>query len=169
MTDSTITASPDALATLEARVARLEDLAARLARLEDHEAIRRLLLDYRRHLDAKDFRAYADLFATDGEFVGGPGGEIRAHGREAIFALVDGMRGTLLTDSGGDDVHVAANEVIELDGDRAHVTSTWVYLVRGAGDVPEVSKVGRYDDVVTREDGRWRFLRREAPMDIPAQ
>jgi hypothetical protein len=47
--------------------------------------------------------------------------------------------------------------------------STWVYLVRGAGDVPEVSKIGHYDDVVTREDGAWKFLRREAPMDIPAQ
>jgi uncharacterized protein (TIGR02246 family) len=159
MAEPTAPTAPAALAAIEARLARLEDL----------EAIRRLLLDYRRHLDAKNFRAYADLFAADGEFVAGPGGEIRAQGREAIFALVDGMRGTLLTDTGGDDVHVAVNEVIELDGDRAHVTSTWVYLVRGAGDEPEVSKIGRYDDVVTREDGAWRFLRREAPMDIPSQ
>ena len=89
--------------------------------------------------------------------------------RRAIFELVDGMRGTLLTDAGGDDVHVAVNEVIELDGDRARVTSTWVYLIRAEGDVPEVSKVGHYDDVVTREDGRWKFLRRTAPMDIPSQ
>jgi ketosteroid isomerase-like protein len=145
-----------------------DSLAARVARLEDLESIRRLLLDYRRHLDGKDFRAYADLFAADGEFIAGPEGSIRARGPEAIFALVDGMRGTLLTDAGGDDVHVAVNEVIELDGDRARVTSTWVYLIRGDGDVPEVSKVGHYDDVVTREGGRWKFLRREAPMDIPA-
>ena len=147
----------------------MESIEARIARLEDLEEIRRLLLDYRRHLDGKDFRAYADLFAADGEFVAGPGGQIHATGREAIFALVDGMRGSLLTDVGGDDVHVAVNEVIELDGDRARVTSTWVYLVRAEGDVPEVSKIGHYNDVVTREDGRWKFLRREAPMDIPAQ
>src|SRR5579862_2904124 len=146
-----------------------ESIEARVARLEDLEAIRRLLLDYRRHLDAKDFHAYAELFAAEGEFIAGPDGSIRAQGPEAIFALVDGMRGTLLTDAGGDDVHVAVNEVIELDGDRAHVSSTWVYLIRAAGDVPEVSKVGHYDDVVTREDGRWKFLRRVAPMDIPAQ
>jgi len=145
-----------------------ESLEARVRRLEDLEAIRRLLLDYRRHLDGKDFRAYADLFAAEGEFIAGPDGAIRARGPEAIFALVDGMRGTLLTDRGGDDVHVAVNEVIELEGDRAHVASTWVYLIRGEGDVPEVSKVGHYDDVVTREDGRWKFLRREAPMDIPS-
>jgi uncharacterized protein (TIGR02246 family) len=146
-----------------------ESIEARVARLEDLEAIRRLLLDYRRHLDGKDFRAYSELFAGEGEFIAGPGGEIRAKGPQAIFELVDGMRGTLLTDGGGDDLHVAVNEVIELDGDRATVTSTWVYLIRGEGDVPEVSKIGHYDDVVVREDGRWKFLRRSAPMDIPAQ
>jgi len=143
-----------------------DSLQARLQRLEDLEAIRRLLLDYRRHLDAKDFRGYAELFAADGEFIAGPDDEIRARGPEAIFELVDGMRGTLLTDRGGDDVHVAVNEVIDLDGDRATVTSTWVYFVRGAGSRPEVSKIGSYEDVVTREDGRWKFLRRRAPMDM---
>jgi ketosteroid isomerase-like protein len=145
-----------------------ESIEARVGRLEDLEAIRRLLLDYRRHLDGKDFRAYASLFAAEGEFIAGPEGEIRAKGPADIFALVDGMRGTLLTDAGGDDVHVAVNEVIELDGDRANVTSTWVYLIRADGDLPEVSKVGHYVDVMTREDGGWKFLRREAPMDIPA-
>jgi uncharacterized protein (TIGR02246 family) len=146
-----------------------ESIEERVARLEDLEAIRRLLLDYRRHLDGKDFRAYADLFAAEGEFIGGPGGTIRAKGPQGIFQLVDGMRGTLLTNTGGDDLHVAVNEVIELDGDRAHVTSTWVYLIRGEGDVPEVSKIGHYDDTLTREDGQWKFLARTAPMDIPAQ
>jgi uncharacterized protein (TIGR02246 family) len=144
----------------------VEDLEARVQRLEDLAEIRRLLLEYRRHLDGKDFRAYASLFAADGEFIAGPNGDIRAQGPDGIFALVDGMRGTLLTDAGGDDVHVAVNEVIDLDGDRATVSSTWVYVIRADGDAPEVSKVGRYEDVVTREDGRWRFLRREAPMDI---
>jgi uncharacterized protein (TIGR02246 family) len=144
----------------------MDDLEGRLRRLEDLEQIRRLLLDYRRHLDGKDFRAYAALFAADGEFIAGQHNEIRAKGPDAIFSLVDGMRGTLLTDAGGDDVHVAVNEVIELDGDRATVSSTWVYLIRAEGDAPEVAKVGHYEDVVTREDGRWLFLRREAPMDI---
>jgi uncharacterized protein (TIGR02246 family) len=145
-----------------------ESIEARLARLEDLEEIRALFADYRRHLDGKDFRAYAGLFASDGEFVAGENDTIRATGPEAIFALVDGMRGTLLTDRGGDDVHVAVNEVIELDGDRATATSTWVYLIRGEGDVAEVSKIGHYEDVLTREDGHWKFLRRRAPMDIPS-
>jgi hypothetical protein len=89
-----------------------DTVAVRLRRLEDLEAIRRLFQDYRRHLDRKDFRAYAELFAAEGEFVAGPDGSIRAKGPGAIFELVDGMRGSLLTDKGGDDVHVAVNEVI---------------------------------------------------------
>jgi len=145
-----------------------ESIEARVARLEDLEAIRALLADYRRHLDGKDFRAYASLFAREGEFIAGEDDTIRARGPEAIFALVDGMRGTLLTDRGGDDVHVAVNEVIELDGDRATATSTWVYLIRGGDDAPEVSKIGHYEDLLTREDGGWKFLRRRAPMDIPS-
>ena len=145
-----------------------EALEARLRRLEDVEAIRRLFQDYRRSLDGKDFRAYADLFAVDGEFIAGPEGSIRAKGREDIFALVDGMRGSLLTNETGDDVHVAVNDRIDLDGDRATATSTWVYVLRGDGDVPDVAKVGHYSDVLTREDGHWKFLRREAPTDIPA-
>jgi uncharacterized protein (TIGR02246 family) len=142
-----------------------DSVEARLGRLEDREAIRRLFLDYRRYLDQKDFRAYAELFARDGEFIAGT---MRAKGPDAIFELVDGMLGTLLTERGGDDVHLVANDTIELDGDRATAEVTWVYILRGEGDVPVIAKLGHYNDVLTREDGRWKFLRREAPTDIPA-
>jgi uncharacterized protein (TIGR02246 family) len=138
---------------------------ARLARLEDVEAIHRLMLEYRACLDAKDIRGYAALFAADGEFVAG---DMRATGPQEIFELVDGMRGTLLTDRGGDDVHIVANPTIDVDGDRATADSMWVYIVRGAGDVPVLSKIGSYHDELVREDGRWKFQRREAPTIIPA-
>jgi uncharacterized protein (TIGR02246 family) len=137
----------------------------RLQRLEDVEAIRLLMLEYRACLDAKDIRGYAALFAADGEFIAG---DMRATGPEEIFALVDGMRGTLLTDRGGDDVHIVANPTIEVAGDRATADSMWLYIVRGEDDQPVLSKIGSYHDVFTREDGRWRFLRREAPTIIPA-
>ena len=46
---------------------------ARLRRFEDKEEIAQLLLDYGRHLDARDFAAYAGLFARDGQWKGGFG------------------------------------------------------------------------------------------------
>src|SRR5579859_1101857 len=133
-----------------------DSVETRLGRLEDREAIRRLFLYYRRHLDQKNFRAYAELFAQDGEFIAGT---MRAKGPDAIFELVDGMLGTLLTERGGDDVHLVANDTIELHGDRATAEVTWVYILRGEGDVPVIAKLGHYSDVLTREDGRWKFLR----------
>ena len=50
-----------------------ESVAARLQRFEDKEEIQKLLLDYGRHLDSRDFAAYSALFAKDGEWVGGFG------------------------------------------------------------------------------------------------
>lgn len=137
----------------------------RLRRLEDLEQIRQLQEAYRRALDGKDFRGYAELFAPDGEFVAG---DLEARGPEAILALVEGMVGTLLTERPGDDFHVVSNVEIELDGDRATSTSTWSYYVRGADGQPVLDKLGRYEDVLVRRPEGWRFARRDAPMDVPA-
>ena len=137
---------------------------ARLRRLEDLEEIRALLMEYRRALDEKDFRAYAALFARDGVF---SAGTMKATGPDEIYALVEGMLGTLLTERSGDDFHLVANIAIELDGDRATSTSTWAYVLRER-DTPVLAKLGRYEDELVREDGRWRFQHRHAPSDVPA-
>jgi len=142
-----------------------EGVEARLRRLEDLEEIRALLMEYRRALDEKDFRAYAALFARDGVF---SAGDLKATGPEEIQALVEGMLGTLLTERSGDDCHLVANVAIELDGDRASSTSTWAYVVRGEDDTPVLDKLGHYEDELVREDGRWRFAHRHAPIDVPA-
>lgn len=143
----------------------LRELAARVQRIEDREQIMGLFMEYRRCLDTKDFSGYAELFSENGEFVAG---EMVARGQAEIRALVDGMRGNLLTETTGDDLHVVVNPSIEVDGDRARARSTWIYIVRTEGDTPDVCKVGHYDDLLVRQDGRWRFERRDAPTDIPA-
>jgi uncharacterized protein (TIGR02246 family) len=139
-------------------------LEARLQRLEDLEEIRELFNEYKRVLDAKDFVGYAALFATDGEFVAG---RLHAQGRAEIQALVEGMLGNLIGDEQGKDFHLTVNPSVHLDGDRATAELTWVYVVRGEDNQPALCKLGHYNDTLTREDGRWRFLRREAPTDIP--
>jgi ketosteroid isomerase-like protein len=145
------------------------DASARLRRLEDLEQIHQLFMDYKRVLDGKDFGAYAALFAEDGEFVAIDGG---AKGRGAIEAMVAAMPGTDLLAAGvGDDFHLVLNPQIQLDvddADRAHAQSTWAYVVKGDDGQPVLAKLGHYDDELVREGGKWRFLRREAPMDIPA-
>jgi uncharacterized protein (TIGR02246 family) len=145
--------------------ANTEGVEARLKRLEDLEEIRGLFIEYQRLLDGKDFAGYAGLFARDGEFVAG---ELRAKGREEIQRLVEGMLGSLLGDRVGTDFHLVINPSVTLDGDRATAQLTWAYIVRDAEDKPALSKLGHYDDVLVREDGQWRFLRRQAPTDIPA-
>jgi hypothetical protein len=133
------------------------------------EQIRQLFMDYKRVLDGKDFGAYAELFADDGEFIAIEGG---ARGRAAIEAMVAAMPGTeLLAASVGDDFHLVLNPQIQLDpadANRARAQSTWAYVVKGDDGQPVLAKLGHYDDELVRERGRWRFLRREAPMDIPA-
>jgi hypothetical protein len=146
-----------------------DDTSARLRRLEDREQIHQLFMDYKRVLDGKDFSAYAALFAEDGEFVAIDGG---ARGRAAIEAMVAAMPGTdLLGANVGDDFHLVLNPQIQLDAgnpDRARAQSTWAYVIKGDAGEPVLAKLGHYDDELVREGGTWRFLRREAPMDIPA-
>ncbi len=143
------------------------ELQRRLARLEAREEIHDLLIDYARLLDAKDFHGYAGLFARDGQFVGA-GGRFVATGAQEIVALLEDMVPEYLAPVGGDDVHLVCNIEIDVLGeDEARAASTWVYVVRGEGDVPRLAKVGHYEDELCREDGRWRFARRQAPALIP--
>jgi len=141
--------------TLEERVQRLEDLVA----------IQRLFHDYRRFLDGKEFESYSHLFAKDGQFGGAAGS---GKGPAAIRELVTGMLGTFLRETRGDDFHIVANEVVDLDGDRATAEVTWAYVVRGADDAPQLLKLGHYNDELIREDGRWKFWRRSGATDLSA-
>ncbi len=146
------------------------DAEARLRRLEDLEQIRQLFVDYKMVLDKQDFAAYGALFAADGEFIASPQqGLQQAKGPAAIQALVEAMPGSLLGSAPGEDFHVVVNPLIELDAadpDRAQAEVTWLYVVKGDDGLPALAKLGHYDDELVREEGRWRFLRREAPTDI---
>jgi hypothetical protein len=59
------------------------------------------------------------------------------------------------------------NEIIELDGDRATAWSKWTYMARNAETRPFPVMVGTYEDVLVREKGEWKFLRRVVSGDIP--
>jgi hypothetical protein len=123
--------------TLESRVARLEDLAA----------IRALDAEYCRVLDDNDWPALVTLFTTDGEF----DGLGRARGHAELLAFFDGLAERGLTAFW----HHVTNLEIDLDGNDARVRSfLWQPCVLDG--VPHVA-AGRYQDTVTRVDGRWRY------------
>ena len=142
----------------------LAALAARVQVLEDREDIRELILAYGRAHDGRDYRAFAALFAREGEWVGGLGS---AKGPEAIFELMDRTIGHNPQPQGSGTFHVLTNEQIEIDGDRASATTKWIYITPGDDGAPRTVFLGHYDDLFIRENGEWKFLRREAPVDIP--
>jgi uncharacterized protein (TIGR02246 family) len=141
-----------------------DSVLARLGRLEDLAEIQRLFYDYRRHLDARDLHAYSRLFCEDGEWTGRTGSAV---GPDAIEAMLEANLSPNPPAPQATSWHIVSNPIIDLDGDRATASTTWTVIRRGAGDVPAVVLLGHYDDVLARENGRWRFKRRRAHMDIP--
>jgi uncharacterized protein (TIGR02246 family) len=141
-------------------VATLEE---RLQRLEDLEEIRGLLEDYARCLDAGDHAAYAELFTEQGELHAQLG---QAKGREAIRALLDARLKDDNAPPRRTAFHQIGNATIEIDGDRATSRVMWAFMTHDDQDYPLILQVGHYDDVLVREDGRWRFERRTITRDF---
>jgi uncharacterized protein (TIGR02246 family) len=137
-------------------------LAARVQRIEDIQEIERLLLSYGRHLDARDFKAYSLLFAKDGVWSGGMG---TVQGPAAIQAF---MEKAIPGPNAVHNYHVLSNFVVDVNGDTATAWSRWQFVVPGPNNTAAVSQSGRYDDMLVREDGKWKFKRRVASNDIPA-
>jgi 3-phenylpropionate/cinnamic acid dioxygenase small subunit len=147
------------------------DLEARLRRLEDVEEIRQLLLDYARCLDEADYVGYSQLFTEDGELHAQLG---QAKGREAIRALLDRRLGADDAPPRKTAFHLIGNPTIEVDGDRATSVVTWAYLTHDDSGLPMLLQFGHYRDQLTRDQGRWRFERRDisrdlgfSPLDLP--
>lgn len=137
-------------------------MAAQLQRLADKDEIQQLLLDYGRHLDNRDFAAYGQLFAKDGEWVGGFG--TAAGGPAGVQAFMVKAMGT--GPNTAKNYHLLSNFVITVTGDTATAWSRWAFVVpseRGA----TIAQAGRYDDTLVRENGRWKFKRRTASNDTP--
>jgi hypothetical protein len=141
----------------------LAKLAARVQVLEDREDIRALILAYGAAHDHRDYRTFASLFGKEGEWVGGLGS---AKGPDAIFELMDRTIGHDPKPNGSGTYHVMTNDQIKIDGDRASATTKWIYLTPGPDGAPRMVFLGHYDDQFIRENGVWKFLRREAPADI---
>lgn len=133
--------------------------APSVQRIGDQMAIERLLKEYGRTLDNRDFQAYAGLFAKDGEWKGALG---TYHGPAAIQAAMEKIFKDAAADiPKGSNFHVMSNFIIDVQGDRATAHSTFIFYKMNKS-VPEAAVAGRYEDVLIRENGSWRFLQRNA-------
>ncbi len=154
-------------ATLAGTRATQADVNQKVAALEDREAIRQLLIDYGRTLDARDFAGFAELFAADAVYVGGgPGGA--AHGPQAIRQMLENTFKANPSGVSGPNFHLFFNAVIDLDGDTATSTSKGAFVIQSADTRPDLLILATYHDKLVRENGRWKFSRREVLSDIPA-
>jgi hypothetical protein len=141
-------------------------LEARIQRIEDRAAIERLLMEYGRSLDDRDFATYSKLFASNGEWSGGLGTH---RGPAAIKAAMEKSFSTATDIPKGSNYHLLTNAIIDIDGDRATAVSKWAFVTLEDKKPPQIAFAGRYEDTLIRENGQWKFLRRLARAERLAE
>ncbi|WP_116996510.1 nuclear transport factor 2 family protein [Desertimonas flava] len=129
-----------------------------LQELSDHEEIRRIFVEYARHLDAGDHAGYASLFASDGVMAAEIGDAV---GPAAIEAALDAALSPATRATFPPAVHVMNNQSIDVDGDNATTEVLWIYLTTDDDGAPTVLQAGRYTDTLVRENGRWKLARHD--------
>ena len=128
--------------------------------LHDELAIRRTLALYCHRCDDGDFAELVDQFTTDGSFA--YLGEV-VTGREQLRAWFESKQPP---DRRGK--HLTMNTVVDIDGDRAHAVSDFVFL-RLVDGSPSPAVAGRYRDELHCVTGRWLIDRREVHvMSVPS-
>ena len=150
MAQNTVSGAPDA------------SLAARIKTIEDREEIQSVLLNYGRFLDARRLADYANLFAKDGEWVGGFGT------MKTPKAIQDFMEKNIGTGANATHTyHLLSNFMIDVKGEQATAWSRWAFITATPDQKPNMAQGGHYEDKLVREDGKWKFQQRIAFTDIP--
>jgi uncharacterized protein (TIGR02246 family) len=124
-------------------------------KVEDDLAARQVIARLNHALDAADYKAYSELFATDGVFVSGFGDAVGPKQVEEALAKV----APFITNKR----HVAGNLVISGDGKQIVVTSYLIVFERQT----ELKYVGSALNVDTlkKVNGRWLVARHESTLD----
>lgn len=140
-------------------------IEARLQRVEDQLEIQRVLIEYGKFLDAKDYASYAGLFARDGEWIGGFG---RFKGPAAIQQMLEDKLGKAAPGYvNKSSYHLMSSPLISVDGDTAKAESRYLFFTASPDNKPIPTLAGRYVDEFVREDGAWKIKRRVTWGVIP--
>ena len=123
-------------------------------------AARQLLYRYCFAVDMGSLDEVMSLFAPECDLVVEPGGVYtgRAAVQKWYAALVAGRMEVLR--------HLASNQVIEIDGERAHSKSYW----DAVGDLQGEAMVaaGFYEDDLWKIDGEWKYAKKIIRIDYMA-
>jgi len=130
--------------------------------LEEKDAIRELIARYCFHVDACEFDEWAATFTEDGVF------EVvdlfRFEGRSSIREFGNHIPKNERGQTGMK--HLTMNQIIDVDGERA--TAKCNVLIIREGTPLHVDIVGRYEDELVKESGRWLFKHRRTYFDYRA-
>ncbi len=146
--------------------------AAELQNVVDQLAIQQLWIHYATALDNQDPDAYAACFTADA-VIGMARGEVNP--RKYVEGLA-GMMKDAPTDKHGKRWspvrHVTSNLTLNITGNTATASSYWMEIVsRGKTSdgkiiTPAVLNMGRYEDELVKQNGKWLFSRREVIGDM---
>lgn len=136
----------------------------RLETLEAESQIRRVLVEYGKFLDGKDFASYAALFAEDGVWHGGFGSFTGPAAIEAMLVANLGAPEPGFVNKS--NFHMMTGPLIHVDGARATVESKYMFWTAADGR-PAPLLAGRYLDEFVRQDGTWKIARRTTWGQIP--
>jgi hypothetical protein len=129
-----------------------------LQQLIDRAAIQDLLVRYAHCVDRRDLEGVTACFTPDAAYRGSLGeGTIET----ALVALRDRMMRYEST------MHLLGNQLIEIDGDRAHSETYAIahHRLNNNGDRHNLTVGVRYEDELVRRDGRWMISHRVVHME----
>jgi hypothetical protein len=126
---------------------------------EDQLAIQGLAARYNFAVDSGDGEGFAATFVETGVL---DLGVTQIEGRPALSEFAETFPTTRRSPR-----HVSTNLVIDGDGDEATLQA-YVMICALSGDParPTIMSIGTYDDILSKEDGTWRFLRRNFTPDV---
>jgi len=119
-------------------------------------AIQQLYASYNFAADQGDGKAFAGCFTADGVLDAGP---VRTEGAKALTDFATGIPAM----SPGTR-HIAANVVVEGDGDLATGQAYFMLLATRASP-PAIALTGQYEDRLVRSPEGWRFTERRFVPD----
>ena len=144
---------------------RVTALEKRVQQLQDEKAIREVVVRYGEYLDARDYAAYASLFASDGVWTGGFGSFT---GPAAIEEMLEKNLGKpqpgFINKA---NFHLMTTVVVDVDGDTARARSRYTFFIASPDNRPTPALAGRYVDEFVRENGTWKIKRRTTYGVIP--